>query len=550
MPDRFRRAERRWGRLALRERTREALVLAALLVLAGALRAQHWAREDVLFNDGPEFLRISKAMAARDWGAALADNYHPLYSFATLATELALPLPKDGYVSAAVLVSVVAGVASVLCLYLFVRSAYGAEVAWLAALALAVHPYALRFSADVQSDGLYLALFLAAVASLWVALREGAPAVAGWAGAFSGLAYLTRPEGVGVALVGSVMGTGLGALRVLRGEESAIRWVRWLAALGGACLLVMAPYLVSIRLETGAWHLTKKKSLERVAFLEEERGVSPTSPPDVPQPSASAPPAVPAQEAAPSSSAPLETPAPSRGHSLFLGFLSNVGSTMRPEIVLLLLVGLYCCRGPLGLRGAFVLALLASYGAVFLSQELHYGYLSRRHVLPPLVLTFGYAAVGLPVLGSALVSLGERLFRAKATPRPRLALGLGLLCLLAPSLGKELRPRDHGGLAERRAAEWLRAEGLAPGAVAASKDRVAYYADAPFVPLRHAPDAGLVADLKARGARYLIVEEDGAEGSRAAQRAREGGLTLLHRVEAGGREAWVYALPAPQGEGP
>ena len=189
-------------------------------------------------------------------------------------------------------------------------------------------------------------------------------------------------------------------------------------------------------------------------------------------------------------------------------------------------------------------AFLSLYLAVLLGLALH-GYVSRRHVLPPLVLTFGYAALGLPVLGETLVSIGGRVFRANATPHPRLALGIGLLCLLVPSLAKELRSHDHAGLAERRAAEWLRAEKLAPGPVAASKDRVAYYADAPFVPLRHTPDAGLVTDLKARGARYLIVEEDGGEGSRAARRAQEGGLPLLHQLEAGGREAWVYALPAP-----
>jgi hypothetical protein len=508
------------------------------------LRAQHWAREDVLFNDGPEFLRVTQAMAARDWGRALADDYHPLYSFAILATQLAAPLPNDGFVSAAVLVSVLAGVASVLCLYLFVRSAFGAAAAWPAALALAVHPYALRFSADVQSDGLYLALFLGSVAALWAALRGGAPALAGWAGSLSGLAYLTRPEGVGVALVGGA----LGSLRALRGEGSRARWAAWLAALGAGCLLVMTPYLVSLRVETGQWRLTKKKSLERVAFLDE---APPASLPPVSAPAGAASSGAPVQGPQASTPTPLQvSPSPHGRGSVLLAFLSALTSTARPEIVLLLIFGVLSSRGSPGPRALFVLALFGLYMAVLLGLALHYGYLSRRHALPPIVLTFGYVGLGLPALGEALASVGQRVFRARAAPRPRLALGLGLLCLLVPSLGKELRSHDHRGLAERRAAEWLRAEGLAPGPVAASKDRVAYYADAPFVSLRQAPEAGLVADLKARGARYLIVEEDGGEGSRAARRAREDGLPVLHHEEAGGREAWVYALPAPNlGEG-
>jgi hypothetical protein len=514
--------------------------------VAGVLRVQHWLRVDVLFNDGPEFLRITKAMAAHDWGTALADDYHPLYPLVTLAVQLLVPLPNDGYASAAALVSILAGIASVLFLYLFVRSAYGLRAAWVAALALAVHPYAVRFSGDVQSDGLYLALFLGASAALWAALRNRAAAVAGWAGALSGLAYLVRPEGVGVALVGGALGGG----RALRGGGARLGWSGWLAALGAGCLVVMAPYLISIRVETGQWHLTKKKPLELVSPLDEEGGaaalgLAPAVPPRVSGPVS--PPASPESAEVPAASLREEpravAPIFSRS-AVLLRFLSTLVSTLRPEILVLLLLGVFSCRGRPGPRAAFVIAFLCLYLTVLLGLALH-GYVSRRHVLPPLVLTFGYAALGLPVLGEALVSVAGRLSRAKARPRPRLALGLGLLCLLAPSLGKELRPHDHAGLAERRAAEWLRAEGLAPGPVAASKDRVAYYADAPFVPLRHASDEGLVADLRARGARYLIVEEDGGEGSRAARRAQEGGLTLLHRLEAGGREAWVYALPTP-----
>jgi hypothetical protein len=484
-------------------------------------------------------------MAAGEWGKALADDYHPLYSLATLGTQLVLPLPEDGYVSAAVLVSILSGMASVLFLYLFVRQAYGRAAAWPAALVLAVHPYAVRFSADVQSDGLYLALFLAAAAVLWTALRKRLPARAACAGVLSGLAYLARPEGMGVAAIGGA----LGGFEALRGRGGRLGWGIWLFALGASCLLVMAPYLISIRVETGHWHLTKKKSLELVSLLDEDGGAAgPANPvPGLPEPSSGALVAPSSPGAVQGVPSPTASQVPSsRRSSALLGFLSTLASTARPEVLVLLFLGVFSCWGRPGPRAVFVLSFLALYLAIVLGLALHvHGYASRRHVLPPLVMSFGYAALGLPVLGQALVAVGERVFRRNAVPHPRLAMGLALVCLLAPSLGKELRPRDHAGLAERRAAEWLRAEGLAPGPVAASKDRVAYYADAPFVPLHQAQDAGLVADLEARGARYLIVEEDGGVGSHAARRAQEGGLPLLHREVAGGREAWVYALPAP-----
>jgi 4-amino-4-deoxy-L-arabinose transferase-like glycosyltransferase len=61
----------------------------------------------------------------------------------------------------------------VLALFAFARRAFGPRVALVAAALLAFHAGAVETSGDVQSEGLYVALFLAAVAALWRALDEG-----------------------------------------------------------------------------------------------------------------------------------------------------------------------------------------------------------------------------------------------------------------------------------------------------------------------------------------------------------------------------------------
>ncbi|MCK7498413.1 MAG: hypothetical protein MZW92_53120 [Comamonadaceae bacterium] len=152
---------------------------------------------------------------------------------------------------------------------------------------------------------------------------------------------------------------------------------------------------------------------------------------------------------------------------------------------------------------------------------LNAGYVSKRHVLPPATLAFGYAAVGVPVLGGALVAVARRLGRAgDPGPAPRaLALGLGLALLLAFALGKQLRREgdDTSGL-QREAAEWLRAQtlaqGPAKGPVAADKVRVAYYAGAPFVSLRDARSP-LLPWLRERGALRHHRHQGARGGARA-----------------------------------
>ena len=97
---------------------------------------------------------------------ALAHPFHPLYPLAIALLRGVLSLPEgDALVAAAGIVSVSSGGVAVGCLWAWLRSAFGREAAAVGALALAVHPGAVGMAADVQSDGLYLALFVAAVAA-------------------------------------------------------------------------------------------------------------------------------------------------------------------------------------------------------------------------------------------------------------------------------------------------------------------------------------------------------------------------------------------------
>ncbi|MEN8184590.1 MAG: hypothetical protein ABFS46_18865, partial [Myxococcota bacterium] len=213
-------------------------------------------------------------------------------------------------------------------------------------------------------------------------------------------------------------------------------------------------------------------------------------------------------------------------------------SVLRPDMLLLLLVGLWGARGRPGLRGALVAGVVASYAVVLVGLELNAGYLSRRHALPPLAASFGYAALGVERLAAA----GARLRAGGLRGRPGRVTLLLLALVAAAGLGKALKPHRSNGMAERRAAEWLQSQEPAAGIVAARRRRVAYYASARFLLLPDRIEGRTLEQLRRRGVRYLILDDGKQEQYPGFREAVPHSLRPIHRARGGGRAASVFEL--------
>lgn len=517
---------------------REIAVVGALLTLAAVLRVVRWERTDVLFNDGPLFIGIARHMAAGDWSGALAHPYHPLYPFLILLAHFATGGGVGSFAQAAVVVSILGGVASVLFLYLLVREGFGWPAAPIAAALVAMHYRAVEMSSDVQSEGLYIALFLGALMFGFWALRRRSLPLATWAGAFSGLAYLTRPEGLGAALV-----TGAAALVLCaRRRWSLARTVAFgCAVLAGATLFAL-PYATVLRVETGAWTLTQKKSAEALMGLVPQATATPAK--SAPQsPVGGAAPAARSSPGAPPLVSGATPSSPSPGP---LGaaweVLDTALGTARPELALLLVLGIASAWGRPGTRGTFFLILAGLYALVFYGLDLHAGYLSRRHLLPVLLGLCGYAALGVPVLGRGLLWVWHRVARRPGEAGRRAAVALGLLVFAVTTLGVQISPRRQDKLARRLAGEWLRKHASRPVVVGAPRIQPAYYAGGGFVPLEPSAASLDPGALRARGVTYLILDSGDFDAAGWKVILSRPGLRLLHRTHAAGQEALVLAV--------
>jgi len=549
----------------------EVVGLAALVAAAGVLRWVAWVRTAAIFDDGPRFLAIARALDAGAWPLALREAFHPLYPLATVGVHRALSLADTaaGWETAGALVSVVASTAAVGFLFLFVRDAFGRAPAWAAAVLLAVHARAIEYGSDVQSDALYMGLLAAGIWAGWRALRNRSSLAAAGAGLAAGLAYLTRPEGAGLVLV-------LGTLGILEGVRRRWPWragAAWLAALGAAALLSMAPYVVALHELTGAWTLTHKKSV--AGMVRGELAPTPGAPAAPPEPSPAPVPAAPDSRvvaiARPGEPAPASSPPPWL-HALDASTSVNVGSewldpeyldqdglrvalaaspteraiealfmlvrharsSLRYGVVILIVLGLWAARGRPASRGVYIGALALLYLLVLYGLTFSSGYVSRRHALPPLLPLFGYAGLGGLALGSVL---------ARSVRAPRRAALAGVLVIAAFAAGDlsaQREPKRSGELAMRRAAEWLRDHAPEPGAVAAPRQRFGYYAGMPYVPLGGVASDALARYLSDARARYVLLED---AGQVAALRRSEGSrVRLLHQIEIAGVRAFVVEL--------
>ena len=523
----------------------------AVFVLAFVLRATMAVRTSVIFEDGPFFIQIAKQLAAGEWGSAFAHPYHPLYSGLIALTQTV----TGSFETAALVVSVSGGTAAVAALYVFLREAFDRNAAIFGALLFAISPYAVRFTSDVQSEGVYLACFTTSLVFLWRGL-EGVDE-AEWlqlfgAGLCAGAAYLARPEGVGLIVVGLL----LLARKMWSGRIAFLKAVTGGLSLCLAGVLFAAPYLATLAASRGGLVLTGKKSVARMLGLSEEplsaiaNGLA----------------AVPLfifafmsvgailtywvmrSRKLGRAGAARKNAIPLAAGLIFLfvwyslwpaelrEFTRVMISTLRPEVALLVAIGVFVpSLKKSSQRDAFILIIMLCYGAVLVGLLFNYGYLSRRHALPLVPLALGYAGVGAVWIVKKISQL--RSSAPSALPAAALAM-----LLIAVALPKALHNHREDVLAQRVAAEWLRDASLGPGLLASNKRRAAFYAERSWSPLTDGSELHSLRLMAKRGVRYIVVDEHILAGEVGLPVSPGFGLNELQRVTTGGHTAVLYEI--------
>jgi 4-amino-4-deoxy-L-arabinose transferase-like glycosyltransferase len=195
-----------------------------------------------------------------DFIKGLSSPAHPFYPFLIFLFS-----PDTTHVEiAGRFLSLFFGTFIILPLFYLVKEAIGQREAIFSALFYSFHPYLVTYSGMLLTEATYWGLLILSVYFFWTGLKKEKVWRMMLSGFFLGLAYLTRPEGIGYVLVYLIWIVVDGGLKK--------RWLKKFILMGGLILTVfifVIPYIIYIHQETGQWLISKKAVAVQSDLLKE-----------------------------------------------------------------------------------------------------------------------------------------------------------------------------------------------------------------------------------------------------------------------------------------
>jgi len=226
---------------------RELLLL--LLGVTFGLRLYAVLMAQGIAPDSAAYGFIARDFLKGNFTKGLSSPAPPLYSFLIFLLS-----PDTAHVEiAGRFVSLFFGTLAIIPLFYLIKEALGQKVAIFSALFYSFHPYLVTYSGMLLTETTYWGLFVLSVYFFWTGLENQSVWRAILSGVFLGLAYLTRPEGIGYVLVYLTWAVVYG---FLKGE-----WLKrsiFIGALILSVLIFVLPYVITIHQETGQWLISKK----------------------------------------------------------------------------------------------------------------------------------------------------------------------------------------------------------------------------------------------------------------------------------------------------
>ena len=445
-------------------------------------------------------------------------SYHPLYPFLTAVLYKCI----NSYEISAKIVSIIMGVSLVVAVYMFGKRIFDSRIAFLCGILVAFHPYAARLSAEILSESTYFFCFVLAIGLGYIAVNNFRPLYYVGTGVSSALAYLTRPEGVGVLFIVGFF-TIFWKISGLKVSWSRRLWC--LAVMLLAFSFLASPYIIYIKKQTGYWTLTKKKNLTELLGFENitQRAASIADNTD---------------EDKGKSEVINETirAKPLRKiwdidykkcFNTLCFMISKFVSTYHPLLFLFMVVGLIKCKKIpgsgkpgvyLGLILAFYLSILYALTFVFSGEDFYY--LSRRHLMPLVIPTMFCSAIGVQTLcdwlparllrsggekKSAFQSIGNNKF-LNLNLSIHVILPVVILCLLLP---KTLKFHRIERIGTKEAGYWLKDNAHnTPAVIMGISPRIAYYAGGKHVYIDPGSYSEVITHARSSGVNYIEVYKE------------------------------------------
>lgn len=494
--------------------------LLLILAFASVLRLFLLISPEVIHNDGIEYLNHAKRIASGDWsGGRVPPLYPALIAFFRLFT--------GNYELAGILVSALFGSLIVLPVFSLGKELFNEKIGLLAALLASVHPFLLSSSGSVLTESAYRFWVTASVLFGWRAFSRGVRNQVLLLSLFATLAYLTKPEAIGLLFIFSLWAL---SVHPSAGKRSWKRKIGILLLAFSGFLVFASPYLVKIRMETGKWGISQKIVIS-IGSIADEEGV-----PSIDE--------IRRRKEFPLVSLLRDpfTAFKKAGLGLFASFY-KFQQVFHPLLFLFALLGwvfLFKRRGAVSIKGHLfiVMHFVFFFGLVF-----PFFWITRRYTSQMIALALPWAAAG--CLGFLGWFSGR--FKSEGARRKIPALFLLLLVAGLTVQGGFLQRREHRFI-QREVGRWMK-ENLKPQAKMMSRmPQEAFYAELPWTRI---PDAGyeeLLKEAREKGIRYLVIDEEIETYSPGFwEKFKGGGLIRIFDLEKKGRRMTVFEITDPGG---
>ena len=435
---------------------------------------------------------------------SLRSSYHPLYPFLIAVLYKCI----ENYEISAKIVSVIMGVSLVTVIYVIGKRIFDSRIAFLCALLLAFHPYTSRFSAEILSESTYFFFFILAIGLGYIAINNLRPLYYVGTGISSALAYLTRPEGIGVLVIVGFF-TIFWKISSMRVSLSRRLWCLGVMLL--AFSFLASPYLIYIKKQTGYWTLTKKKGVTELLGFENISKRQPVNNKVVGNESRSIS-NYKATKAKPFRRI-LNKEYKKYFNTLFF-MISKFISTYHPLLFLFLIIGLIKYKkiprfGKPGVYLGFTLAfyLLILYALVLVFSGGGHYYLSRRHLMPLVIPTMFCSAIGIQTFCNwAETRCAFPSTKYKGFFDVKIIIPIIIICLLLPKTLKYQRAERIG---TKEAGYWLKENAQeVPSVIMGISPRMAFYAGGKHIYMNPGSYNAIITRARSFGVDYLEIYKE------------------------------------------
>ena len=236
----------------------ERRVLLLLIGISFGLRLYAVLMAQGIANDSAAYGFMARDFLKGDFIKGLSSPAPPFYPFLIfLFSPDATHVEITGR-----LISLFFGTLTIIPLFYLVKEAIGQKEAIFSALFYSFHPYLVTYSGMLLTEATYWGLLVLSVYFFWTGLKKEKVWRISFSGVFLGLAYLTRPEGVGYILVYLAWMVADGVLRK--------NWLKKLILIGvliPSVFVFVIPYIIYIHQETGQLLISKKALEPQSQFL-------------------------------------------------------------------------------------------------------------------------------------------------------------------------------------------------------------------------------------------------------------------------------------------